>query len=405
MNVRILSIDNLEKVKEEISEEIGSTLYGNKIMSPKGVHRLVKVEGIRTPAANIMKQEMLACGGEVATAREVITLETDTTNVLIMGTLNQFEKFLEKLRLQPFGLKESAQMIKDALKNYDSKEVQVMDCAGKKLEFGKRTLIMGVLNVTPDSFSDGGHYNTFDSALAHADRMVSEGADIIDVGGESSRPGAEPVSEDEEKRRVLPLIEEFARRYEAPISIDTCKPSVARAAVDSGASIINDITALADSDMVHVAADAKVGVVLMHMQGTPRTMQVSPHYDSLISEIANFLSERVKKAVCGGISPDRLIIDPGFGFGKKYEHNLEILRRLKEFKSLGKPILVGTSRKSFIGMTLDLPVEDRVEGTAATVAVAIMNGADIVRVHDVKQMKRVAKMTDAICRQCNSISD
>ena len=424
MNIRVLSIDNLEEVKREISE-IGSTPYGTKIMCQKAIHRLVKVEGIRTPAANIMKQEMLACGGEVATAREVITLETDITDVLIMGTLSQFEKFLEKLRLQLFGLKEAAQKIKKSLENYDSKEVpfggfaQVMDCAGKKLEFGKRTLIMGVLNVTSDSFSDGGRYNTFDSALRHADKMVLEGADIIDIGGESSRPGAAPVSVDEEKRRVLPIIEELARKYELPISIDTYKPSVAREAVDSGASIINDITAVKSekvkseknnqlslinqqsaisNPMVQVAAKANVGIVLMHMKGTPKTMQVSPHYDSLISDIANFLRERIERAVQGGISPERLIIDPGFGFGKEYEHNLEILRRLKEFKSLGKPILVGTSRKSFIGMTLDLPVEDRLEGTAATVAVSIMNGADIVRVHDVKEMKRVAEMTDAICR-------
>lgn len=398
MKVRVLSIDNFEEVKKEISE-IGSTPYGNRIMFPKGVHRLVKVEGLRTPAANIMKQEMLSCGGEVATAREVITLKTETTDVLIMGTLRHFERFLEKLKLQPFGLKEATQKIRSVLENYDSKKVRIMDCAGKEVEFGNRTLIMGVLNVTPDSFSDGGKYNTFDSALAQAEKMILEGADIIDVGGESSRPGAEPVSIDEEKSRVLPVIEEIAGKYEVLISIDTYKPSVARAAVDSGASIINDITALEDNEMVQVAADTNVGVVLMHMQGNPKTMQKSPHYESLISDIANFLSDRVEKGVEGGISPERLIIDPGIGFGKKYEHNIEILRRLKEFRSLGIPILIGTSRKSFIGKTLDLSIEERMEGTAATITVAIMNGADIVRVHDVKQMKRVAKMTDVICRK------
>jgi len=397
-SVRVITLDSLEEVKKEISEEIGSTRYGMKIMAMKGVHRIVKAEGIRTPAANIMKQEMLAVGGEVATAREVITLETQTTDVLIMGTLSQYDRFLQKLKIQPFGLKEVAQKIKDSLENYDSNGVQIMDCAGKKLEFGKRTLIMGILNVTPDSFSDGGKYDTFDSALTQVEKMVSEGVDIIDIGGESSRPGADSVSVYEEKKRVLPLIEEVSKRYDLPISIDTYKADVAEDAVKSGASIINDITALTQFNMVQLAAKTNTAVILMHMKGTPKTMQKSPNYDSLISEIYNFLEERIGKAVEGGVSTDRLIIDPGIGFGKKYEHNLEILRRLKEFKSLGNPILIGTSRKSFIGQTLELPVQERLEGTAATIAVSIINGADIVRVHDVKEMKRVTQMVDAIYR-------
>lgn len=397
MNIRILSTNSLDDVKREISA-IGSTPYGIKVMSPKGIHRLVKVEGVRSMAANIMKQEMLASGGEVALAHNVVTLETETTTALIMGTLRQFDRFLEKLKLQPFGLKDAAQMIEMSLVNYDSKGVRVMDCAGKKLNFGKRTLIMGVLNVTPDSFSDGGRYDTVDLALAHADKMIAEGVDIVDIGGESSRPGADAIGVEAEKRRVLPIIEELAKRHELRISIDTYKPAVAREAMNSGASIINDITAFAEPDMIQVAAETNAGVVLMHMKGTPKIMQLEPHYDSLISEIYNFLEERIEKAVEGGVSPKRLMVDPGIGFGKKYEHNLEILRRLKEFRSLDKPILIGTSRKSFIGMTLDLPVEERLEGTAATIAVAIINGADIVRVHDVKEMKRVAKMTDAICR-------
>ena len=397
VTVRVLSIDDIESIRREM-REIGSTPHGIERMCPKGVLRLVKVEGVRTPAANIMKQEMLACGGEVATAREAVTLETETTDVLVMGTLRQFERFLEKLRLQPFGLKRVADEIETALKNYDFNGIRRMDCAGKTLTFGERTLIMGVLNVTPDSFSDGGRYMTLEAAVARAEEMAEEGADIIDVGGESTRPGADPVDEEEEKRRVLPVIEEIAKRIDLPISIDTYKPSVAREAINCGASIINDITALSDPEMISLAAETKVGVVLMHMKGTPKTMQLSPEYDSLISEIYSFLKERIERAVEGGVSPERIIIDPGIGFGKTVEHNLEIIRRLREFKSLGKPILIGTSRKSFIGHVLNLPVEERVEGTAATVAISIANGADIVRVHDVKQMKRVAAMTDAICR-------
>lgn len=398
MRARVLTVDSVEEVKREI-QGIGATPYGTGVMTPKGVYRLVKVEGVRTPAANIMKQEMLSCGGEVATAREVVTLETERTDVLVMGTLRQFDQLLRKLSLQPFGLKKVAAEIKKALDNYDSSEIRTMDCAGREIVFGERTLIMGVLNVTPDSFSDGGRYLSVEAAVARAEQMAEEGADIIDVGGESSRPGADPVDEEEEKRRVLPVMEEIARKIDLPISIDTYKPSVAREAINSGASIINDITALSDPEMADLAGKAKVGVILMHMKGDPKTMQISPEYDDLISEIYSFLDERIERAVQGGVSRERIMIDPGIGFGKRYEDNLEILRRLREFKSLGCPILIGTSRKSFIGKALgDLPVEERIEGTAATVAISIANGADVVRVHDVGQMKRVAAMTDAIYR-------
>jgi len=346
-----------------------------------------------------MKQEMLSLGGDVATARETLTLETERTTVLVMGTRKQFEVFLKKLSIQPFGLKRAAEEIRRAIDGYEFEGLRLMNCAGKEIRLGQRTLIMGVLNVTPDSFSDGGRFLDLDNAVAHAERMAEEGADIIDVGGESSRPGADPVDEEEEKRRVIPVIEEIIRRIDLPISIDTYKPSVAKEAIDSGAAIINDITALRDPEMMDLAAERKVGVVLMHMKGTPKTMQISPEYDDLISEIYSFLDERIEAALQGGIDRDRIMIDPGIGFGKRYEDNLEILRRLREFKSLGCPILIGTSRKSFIGKALgDLPVEERLEGTAATVAISIANGADVVRVHDVKQMKRVATMTDAICR-------
>jgi len=259
---------------------------------------------------------------------------------------------------------------------------------------------MGILNVTPDSFSDGGLYASVESAVEHAERMVSEGADIIDVGGESTRPGAESVPAEDEIRRILPVIEKLTKITKIPISIDTYKSSVARRALEAGACIINDISALrGDPDMAYVAAEAGVSVALMHMKGTPKDMQVNPHYDDPINEITSFFRERIQAAVDAGISPDQIIIDPGIGFGKTAEHNLEIIRRLREFKSLGKPILIGTSRKSFIGKVLDLPVDDRLEGTAATVAVSICNGADIVRVHDVKEMLRVARMTDAIMRE------
>ena len=280
-----------------------------------------------------------------------------------------------------------------------------MNCRGQQLAFGQRTLIMGVLNVTPDSFSEEGRYFEVDSAIAHAKRMVDEGADIIDIGGESSRPGALSISADEELARVLPVVEGLASEFPVPISIDTYKANVARRALQAGAHIVNDITALSgDSDMALVVSEMHAGLVLMHMKGNPRTMQHSPAYQNVISDILRFFQERIGEAEKNGIHPDSILVDPGIGFGKTTEHNLEILRRLRDFQSLNKPILIGTSKKSFIGKILDLPVNERMEGTAATITWAISQGADVVRVHDVKPMRRVAQMTDAIYRRSDSTS-
>ncbi len=275
-----------------------------------------------------------------------------------------------------------------------------MICRGKKLEFGDSTHIMGVLNITPDSFSDGGVYLNLDNAITHAKNMVAVGATIIDIGGESSRPGAEPVSESIELDRVLPIIKALAsEQLDVLISIDTTKSVVAKQAIESGAHIINDITALrGDNAMARIAADTEAGVILMHMQGTPRTMQFNPKYVDVVQEVKNAFENWIDNASQNGIDPDRIIIDPGIGFGKTIDQNLEILKKLEEFKRLNKPILIGTSRKSFIGSLLDLPVTDRVEGTLATVCWAIAHGADIVRVHDVKETVRAARMTDVLHR-------
>jgi dihydropteroate synthase len=272
-------------------------------------------------------------------------------------------------------------------------------CGRYPLETGRRTLIMGVLNVTPDSFSGDSIYHNPEAAVQRARQMVADGADLIDVGGESTRPGAEPVSAEEEMNRVLPVIERLAAELNVPLSIDTYKAAVARAAVRAGASIINDITGLrGDPEMVRVAAESHVGLVLMHIQGTPQTMQTQPTYTDLIGEISDYLQGSIELAQQNGVSAERIVLDPGIGFGKTVEHNLQILRCLRAFQRLGRPILVGTSRKSFIGKVLDLPVAQRLWGTAATVAIAVAHGADIVRVHDVKEMTQVARMTDAIVR-------
>lgn len=258
-----------------------------------------------------------------------------------------------------------------------------------------RTFIMGILNVTPDSFSDGGKYLNSSNAVDCALQMIDEGADFIDVGGESTRPGSESVSIDEELNRVIPVIEQLVKKTTIPISIDTTKSAVAERALQSGAVIVNDISSFHfDHRMPAVVSKYNASVVLMHTKDKPKTMQQNPEYKDLIPEIKSYLAVAIKKSIENSIK--QIIIDPGIGFGKKLEHNIEIFKRLKEFQELGYPVLVGPSRKSFIGTLLNLPIDERLEGTAAAVAVSIMNGANIIRVHDVEEMKRVAKIIDTL---------
>lgn len=263
----------------------------------------------------------------------------------------------------------------------------------------QRTCIMGILNVTPDSFSAGAVYKDTAGALKRAEDMVSLGADIIDVGGESSRPGAAAVGEKEEIERVVPVIKAIKRSLKVPVSIDTCKSEVAREALKTGADIINDITALrGDKKMARAAAEFNATVVLMHMKGTPRTMQKAPSYSDVVEEIYSYLSESVSLAESAGVAPEKIVIDPGIGFGKTLKHNIEILRELKKFKKLKKPILVGTSRKSFIGELTGKNVDERIFGDLAVFALAIQNGADILRVHDVGAACDGARVADSIIR-------
>jgi dihydropteroate synthase len=268
---------------------------------------------------------------------------------------------------------------------------------GGEIELGKRTLVMGVLNVTPDSFSDGGLYFDKQLAIDRALQMVEEGADIIDIGGESTRPFSDPVPLEEELRRVIPVIEAIAPKVAVPISIDTYKAKVASEALQAGASIVNDISGLRfDPDLARVVSENGAGLILMHIKGTPKTMQLDPHYEDVILEIKEYLKESIKKAESEGVHPDSIVIDPGIGFGKKLNHNLEIFRRLRELEELGKPILVGPSRKSFIGEILGVPVSERLYGTLGAVAYCALKGVHIVRVHDVKAVRQVLDIIDAI---------
>lgn len=264
------------------------------------------------------------------------------------------------------------------------------------LELGRRTLVMGVLNVTPDSFSDGGRWADPDAALRRARDMVREGADLIDVGGESTRPGARAVPAAEELCRVLPVVERLAAER-IPVSIDTSKAAVAGAALRAGAGIVNDVTALrGDRAMARTVARAGAALILMHMKGTPRTMQRQPRYRDVVAEILDFFRRRQEFAWRAGIPRDKILLDPGIGFGKSPEHNVEILRRLDEFRGLGRPLVIGTSRKSFIGRALGRRVDERQFGTAATVTAAVLRGADVVRVHDVREMSDVVRMSDLL---------
>jgi dihydropteroate synthase len=255
--------------------------------------------------------------------------------------------------------------------------------------------LMGVVNVTPDSFSDGGQYLDPSAAIAHGKKLLDDGASILDVGGESTRPGAVEVDASEELRRVEPVVAALAR--EATVSIDTSKATVAEAALDAGASIVNDVTALrGDPAMAALCAERGVGVVLMHMPGNPRTMQDDPSYEDVVAEVKGFLSERMEAAVAAGIEEERIWLDPGVGFGKTLEHNLELLRRLCELRDLGRPLVIGTSRKSFIGKVDGSDVEDRIGGTIASSVLAAAEGADVLRVHDVAEMAQAMRLAEAI---------
>lgn len=389
--IRCIEITTPQQAAQELTS-IGCDPWGVKHMANKAVFHVLKVKDISPTQANIIKQEMLSLGGEAAVTRGVVNHTVPQTDMLLMGTVQQYQELCRKLKLQPFKLKRLAEQVKLVITNLSTPGHRELTCGVGKLPLGQRTLVMGILNATPDSFSDGGKFNSVDRALTHAQNLVADGVDIIDIGGESTRPGFQPVSVEEEISRVVPIIERLRQEMATPISIDTTKAAVAEAALQAGADIINDIWAgQRDQHMLTVAAKYNAPVVLMHNQD-------HTEYRDLMADILEFLQHAIDQALAVGVSSDQIIIDPGIGFGKTYQQNLEVMRRLEEFKVLGYPVLLGTSRKSLIANTLHLPVDQRVEGTAATVTLGITKGVDIVRVHDVKEMVRVCKMTDAMVR-------
>jgi dihydropteroate synthase len=392
--IRCLHITNANEAIQQM-KKVGVDPTGVKLMEGKTLHFNLKVERIQPRTANLLKQELLSLGGDVAVDGRGFDCSANQTDALLMGTQKNFEKLILKLEqypdLQPLG-----QSIKETLKNI-SKTHYSIRCRKRTLILGKRTLLMGVLNVTPDSFSDDGFFFDKEKAIAHGLRMVEEGADIIDIGGESTRPGSKPLELEEELRRVIPVIESLAKEVDVPISIDTYKSTVAQRAIEAGAEIINDISGLHfDPGLAQVAAKEDAPLVLMHIRGTPETMQKDVHYDSLFSEILQYLKDSIQRAESAGLDPRQIIIDPGIGFGKTVEDNLLIIKNLYEFRILGKPILLGTSRKTFIGKILNTEVGDRLEGTLSSIAIGVLNGAHIIRSHDVLQAKKAIAVADAI---------
>lgn len=395
-SVRLLTVHSLAEAERELAA-IHVDPFNIRNMAPKMVHQLLLLEGLNTSEGNLLKQEMLSLGGDAALSGCTPGADSPGT-VILMGTEKQLRRVCARLTEHPFGHPSLAADIKRLL-DIDANPPYRWDIGKRSLDLAARACIMGVLNVTPDSFSDGNSFFTTEKAVERAFEMEEEGADIIDIGGESTRPFARPVDEAEELKRVIPVIENLAGRLKIPISIDTYKSAVAEKALAAGAEIVNDISALLfDERMAEVVAAAGAGLVLMHTRARPSVMQKETEYGSIISEIFAVLKQSVAMAEAAAVSRERIVIDPGIGFGKNVTGNMEILRRLAEFKAIGCPILVGTSRKSFIGQILKRETGERVFGTAATMAIALANGASIFRVHDVKEMRDVLDMSLALCR-------
>jgi len=391
MKNRIISINTLQDARE-ILAQIGVSSQGIEVMAPKAIGRSLLLYNITTGAANILKQEALIIGADVAMSKGIVEGEKKKTNLLFMGGANKILALITRMRhYTSLGLPEIRQQL-----NTFRNQLLYWSLKDKGRDFTPD--IMGILNVTPDSFSDGDQHYGIDKARKHALQMIADGASIIDIGGESTRPGSSRVTLEEELTRVIPVIKAIRKESNVRISVDTYKAEVARQALQAGANIINDITSLTgDAKMIEVLQEFPFSqVCLMHMQGSPENMQKNPHYSNVINDILDFFAERIAFCQQHKISLERVIIDPGIGFGKNLNHNLAILKRLDEFHILGCRILLGASRKSFINMiTPSVPLA-REGGTMATTALAFQKKVDIIRVHNVKDNVQLVKVLSAI---------
>ncbi|NOY09939.1 MAG: dihydropteroate synthase [Spirochaetes bacterium] len=391
-NVRFIEMKNEYDINDQLNsigvdpENVGNLIDKFRFYS-------MKVENVDTRGANLVEQCINQLGGVVAMNSEAKAFTVRFTDLLLSGSRHMFSLLVIRLKKEPFGLDELAGEIKKCIESDNG----VMMWNGRVLDFHKKTYVMGILNSTPDSFFDESRIASVHEAVERAEKMIKAGVDIIDIGGESSRPGSDSVSEEEEIRRVIPVVQAIREKSDIIISVDTRKKNVAERALDSGADIINDISGLQNNmEMAKLIAKRKTPVILMHIRGIPKNMQKNPYYKNTVSEILRELQSSISKAMGAGISHDKIIIDPGIGFGKRVEDNLKIIRELQSFKSLNFPVLIGLSRKSFIGQILDKPVEKRLIGTIVANTVAILNGANIIRVHDVDQTVEMVKIIESI---------
>ncbi len=392
---RVLEAETLAEIAREI-ERTGSDPEGVGIMTRKGRIFAVRLDSVSLKASPILKQEILSVGGDAAHARGVADHSVAESPVVLLATWGQYLRLLPKLRRQPFRLAELADEVERALRAYAVPVPRTVRGAHRSFVLGDRPRVMGILNVTPDSFYDGGLFADASQAVEQAIRLVGEGADLIDVGGESTRPGATPVSPEVEWSRVAPVLDALRDQIEVPISIDTRHAEVAERAIAAGADLVNDVEGLRDEAMRRVAARTGAAVLVMHMRGVPATMQQDLEYADLRGEVFRYLAEATDRAIAEGIAPDRLLVDPGLGFGKSAEQSLELLLHVGEFRSLSYPVVVGASRKSFLGAHGGEPdPKCRLEAGLAAAVLAAERGVSLVRTHDVLPTVRALKLLAA----------
>ncbi|MGA2765492.1 MAG: dihydropteroate synthase [Spirochaetia bacterium] len=393
-NAHPVTVGSANDLKRHLSE-IAVTDDEIEKISDMFLYCTVKLEGVDTRAANLMKTSIESLGGAIAMRKEAREFTVRETDVIISGSRHTLGVLATRLRGEPFGLDGIAAEISACI----STGARIMSWGSRTLDFTRKTYVMGILNCTPDSFYPASRANTIKDALRAGREMIEAGVDIIDVGGESTRPGSDPVPLEEEVRRVLPVVQALRAESDVMVSVDTRRKDVAERALDAGADIINDISGLRhNEDLARLVARRKVPVVLMHMRGTPKTMQREAFYKNTISEILRELQPSIAAAMGAGIDPGMLIVDPGIGFGKRIQDNLRIIKELSSLKSLNFPILIGLSRKSFIGEILDKPVEKRLIGTITANTLAIINGANIIRVHDVSDAVEMVKIIESVRR-------
>lgn len=393
---------------EALFARIGCDPLGGQIMIKKGETLPLLLKEVRSPGANILKQQMLSLGGEAVVSRGVVNCSQEYTDVLLLGTVAIYEALVYKLQVQrqPWGLGTLGGKLQDLLaKIGEARRPIVWKWPDRQLVLGEKVLVMGILNVTPDSFSDGGKFQEIEKALAHARQMVEDGAEIIDLGGESTRPGYTVVPAEEELARVMPVLEKLVKELPVPISLDTSKAKVAEAALAAGVHIINYEGAGEDAAVAQVAARYQAPVIIMHNPQTAPPVDNSannpannPVSADLIPALLDYLAQKIGIFEAAGVPPKKILTDPGICFGKSQEENLVVLKGLESLRTLGKPVLLGVSRKSFLGHILNLPVGERLEGSLAGAAWGIMHGADVLRVHDVRETVRLVKVFEAIKR-------